>query len=63
MVLERKDIDKKYKWDLTVIYKAMAAFEADFALAQKKLKEFSKLEKTMTKIQTAIEQQLKATLR
>ena len=49
MVLERKDIDQKYKWDLTVIYKDMTAFEADFALAQKKLKEFSKFEKTMTK--------------
>ncbi len=49
MVLERKDIDKKYKWDLTVIYKDQAAFEADYALAQKKLKEFAKYEKTMTK--------------
>ena len=49
MVLERKDIDQKYKWDLTVIYKDMAAFEADYSLAQKKLKEFSKFEKTMTK--------------
>jgi len=49
MVLERKDIDKKYKWDLTVIYKDEAAFEADYALAQKKLKEFAKYEKTMTK--------------
>ncbi len=47
MVLERKDIDKKYKWDLSVIYKDEAAFLSDYSLAEKKIKEFSKHEKTM----------------
>ena len=35
MVFERKDIDQKYKWDLSVIYKDIAAFNADYALAEK----------------------------
>ncbi len=47
MVLERKDIDKKYKWDLTVIYKDEAAFMSDYALAESMIKAFSKHEKTM----------------
>ncbi len=49
MILERKDIDKKYKWDLSVIYADEAAFAADYALAEKKVKEFAAFEKTMTK--------------
>lgn len=48
-MLERKDIDKKYKWDLTAIYADEAAFNADFAKAEKLIKEFSKNEKTMCK--------------
>lgn len=48
MVLERKDVDPKYKWDLTVIYKDEAAFFADYALAEAKIKDFPKYEKTMT---------------
>ncbi len=49
MVLERRDIDPKYKWDLSVIYKDEAAFCADYALAEGKIKEFAKHEKTMLK--------------
>lgn len=47
MVLERRDIDKKYKWDLSVIYKDEAAFNADYSLAESKIKAFAKYEKTM----------------
>ena len=47
MALERKDVDKKYKWDLSVIYKDEEAFFADYAKAEKMIKEFSKHEKTM----------------
>ena len=47
MVLERKDVDAKYKWDLTAIYKDEAAFLADFKAAEAKIKEFSKHEKAM----------------
>ncbi|MBO7273835.1 MAG: hypothetical protein J6V22_03165, partial [Clostridia bacterium] len=49
MVYERKDIDKKYKWDLSVIYADEAAFNADYALAEKKIKAFRAHEKTITK--------------
>ena len=47
MVFERKDIDKKYKWDLSVIYADEAAFNADYALAEKKIGEFKAHEQTM----------------
>ncbi len=48
MVFERKDIDPKYKWDLTVIYADEAAFEKDYALAEKKVEAFRAHEQTMT---------------
>ncbi len=47
MISERKDIEAKYKWDLSVIYKDEAAFNADYALAEEKIKEFKAHEKTM----------------
>ena len=47
MVLERKDIDKKYKWDLSAIYADEAAFNAEFARTEKLIKDFKKLESTM----------------
>ena len=47
MALERKDIDKKYKWDLSVIYKDEAAFFEDYAKAEKMIKAFAAYEKTM----------------
>lgn len=46
---ERKDIPAKYKWDLSVIYADEKAFLADYAKAEKLIKEFPKHEKTMTK--------------
>ena len=47
MALERKDVDKKYKWDLSVIYKDEAAFFEDYAKAEKMIKAFSAHEKTI----------------
>lgn len=49
MILERKDIDKKYKWDLSVIYKTEEDFNKDFKIAEGKIKDFKKYEKTMIK--------------
>ena len=49
MVFERKDIDPKYKWDLSVIYADEAAFNAAYALAEKQIKAFRAHEKTITK--------------
>jgi len=47
MPLERKDIDPRYKWDLSVIYADEAAFNADFKRAEGMIKAFSKHEKTI----------------
>ena len=60
MVLERRDIDPKYKWDLTVIYKDEVAFNADYALAESKIKDFAKHEKTMMTSASALYDTLKA---
>ena len=60
MALERKDVDKKYKWDLSVIYKDEEAFFADYAKAEKMIKEFAKHEKTMLKGATELYDTLKA---
>ena len=49
MIRERKDIDKRYKWDLSVIYENENAFYADYAKAEKLIKAFAKHEKTMCK--------------
>ena len=46
--MERKDIDKKYKWDLSVIYATEADFNAEYAECEKRIKAFSKFEKKMT---------------
>ena len=48
MALERKDIDKKYKWDLSAIYESVDAFNADYKIAEGKIAEFKKHEKTFT---------------
>ncbi|MBQ8380509.1 MAG: oligoendopeptidase F [Clostridia bacterium] len=45
--MERKDIDKKYKWDLTVLYPTNADFESERAACEKRVKAFSAYEKTM----------------
>ena len=46
-MLERKDIDPKYKWDLTAIYADEEAFYKDYAKAEKLIEKFSMHEKTM----------------
>lgn len=48
-MLERCEIDSKYKWDLTKIYKDDSAFLSDYAEAEKAVKGFSAHEKTMCK--------------
>ena len=43
--MERKDIDAKYKWDLSVIYKDEEAFFADYKKAEGMIEDFAKYEK------------------
>lgn len=43
----RNEIDPRYKWDLSVIYKDMTAFEEDFQRVERAVKAFPKHEKTM----------------
>ena len=47
MPLERKDIDPKYKWDLSVIYENIDAFNADFKRTEGMISDFKKHESTM----------------
>ena len=47
MPLERKDVEQKYKWDLSVIYKDEKAFYDEYARAEKLVAAFAKHEKTM----------------
>ncbi len=47
-MLERKDIDPKYKWDLTKIYPTEEAFKADFEEVEAIVKAFPAHQKTMT---------------
>ena len=44
----RQEIDKKYKWDLSVIYPSVEAFDADYALAEQKVAAFKAHAETMT---------------
>lgn len=46
---DRKEIDARYKWDLSVIYTDEKAFYEDYAKAEKMIKAFAKHEKTMCK--------------
>lgn len=46
-MLERKDIDKKYKWDLSVIYADEEAFYKDYSNAETMISTFGAYEKTM----------------
>ena len=48
MALERKDIEAKYKWDLSAIYESVDAFNAEFKVAEGKISDFKKHEKTIT---------------
>ena len=47
MTNERKDIEARYKWDLSVIYPSETEFYADYAKAEKAIKAFSKYEAVM----------------
>ena len=48
-ILERKDIDPKYKWDFESIYPSMDAFKADLAAAEKMSAALAQYQKTMTR--------------
>ena len=48
MALARKDVEAKYKWDLSVIYDSVDAFNAEFKAAEAKIADFKKHEKTIT---------------
>lgn len=54
MPLERKDIDSKYKWDLSAIYESIAAFDADFKETEAMISAYKKHEKTMTTSASAL---------
>ena len=47
--MERKDIDKKYKWDLTAIYPSQADFEREYTSCGTRVKAYAKYEKTIAK--------------
>ena len=49
MAKNRQEIDAKYKWDLTKIYKNDDEFSAEIAEVEKLVKDYPKHEKTMTK--------------
>ena len=57
---ERKDIDQKYKWDLTKIYATDADFQADFDEAQAQIKDFPKHEKAMCESAKGLLEAIKA---
>ena len=60
MIKDRKDIDKRYKWDLSVLYADEKAFYADYAAAEKEIKAFAKLKKKMLKSAQGLYDTLKA---
>lgn len=47
MTTERKDIDARYKWDLSVIYPSETEFYADYTKAEKAIKNFPRYENVM----------------
>ena len=47
MAMERHEIDARYKWDLSVIYKDEAAFYADYEQVEKLIEAYPQHEKTM----------------
>ena len=49
MALERRDIDAKYKWDLSKMYATRDAFDSEFKLLESKIRDYKKHEKTVTK--------------
>ena len=48
MILDRKSIDPKYKWDLTAIYEDETAFYADYKKVEALVKSYPAHEKTIT---------------
>ncbi len=54
MIKDRKEIDKKYKWDLTAIYKTEAEFEKDYKLAEEKINSFKEYENAITDSATTL---------
>ena len=46
-MLERKNIDEKYKWNLNLIYESEAEFNSDISKAEVLIKNFKKHEKKM----------------
>ncbi|MBQ2794334.1 MAG: oligoendopeptidase F [Clostridia bacterium] len=48
MIKERKDVEQRYKWDLSVIYADEDAFFADYKRAEALVKDFARHEKTIT---------------
>ena len=49
MMLERKNVDSKYKWDLTAIYNTEEDFLEDYKKAEKKIKAFPSHKDVMCK--------------
>ena len=47
MIKERKDVDKKYKWDLSKIFPSDEEFYKAYSETEKLIKDFKKHEKTM----------------
>ena len=47
-ILERKDVDAKYKWDLSTIYESRAAFDADYKKCEKLISTFAKHKDTIS---------------
>lgn len=59
MIQERKDIDPKYKWDLSVIYPDEEAFEKDYTAVEKSIRAFAAHESEMNKSPEALFNALK----
>ena len=58
--MERKDIDAKYKWDLTAIYPTEEDFEREFKETEGKIAKFPSYEKTMCDSAEALYETLSA---
>ena len=62
MIIERSDIDPKYKWDLSVIYKDEDAFFADYSRCEALVKDYPRHEKTMLKSAESLNAAIRAML-
>ncbi len=54
MIQERKDIDAKYKWDLSVLFADEAAFDAEYAALEAQIRAFAAHESTMNQSAEAL---------